>query len=274
VTRRLSALVTALAIVLALAASGCGGDSGPSPREQVASYIAGVNAIQAELDQPSRTVSRETRKLAKPKADRAEIAVKLNRAAQQIDRLRARVAAVTTPAGARKLRALVLERMQRQADLSRELAAYAMFGPAFDTALQPLGAAGAKLRTALTAKTAPAVKAAALDDYAASVDATLVRLRKLHPPAVSAPAYHSQVVALEGVRASAQALAVALRKQDATQIPTLLHRFEVAAVSNRSLAAQRAQIAAVRAYNDEVRRLDTLATRIYNERTRVQKSLE
>ena len=265
--------LSAVAAALALLAAGCGGD-GPSRRDAVAHYIEELNTIQAEAERPSLAVSQASRRLAKPQADRAAVSRKLRGAARQIDRLRERVAALSPPADARRLRLLVLELMRSEAALAREMAQFATFAPALQDALRPLGPAGAQLKTALAAKSAPAVKAAALEAYAASIAAALRRLRALQPPPVSAPAYRSQLTTLERVRAASAALALALREKRAEDLPKLLRGFEQAALSNQSLAAQRAQIAAVRAYNGRVRSLDDLTVRIYRERARLQKVLD
>ena len=202
------------------------------------------------------------------------MAVELSRAARRIDRLRGRVAALSPPAGTRRLRSLVLELMRREASLARELAAVSTFTPAFHAALRPLVPAGAQLKRALSAKGTPAAKAGALDAYAASIDSALRRLEALRPPAVSAPAYRNQVAALERVRAASTELTLALREKKSKELPALLRRFEQAAVSNQTLAAQREQIAAVRAYNHRVRGLSDLSVRIQRERLRLQKVLE
>ena len=55
--------------------------------------------------------------------------------------------------------------------------------------------------------------------------------------------------------------------------PALLHRLSEAAVANRSVAAQKAQIAAVKAYDAKVRSLNALGSRISDEEARLQKQL-
>jgi hypothetical protein len=82
-----------------------------------------------------------------------------------------------------------------------------------------------------------------------------------------------QIRTLASVRASVLALAQALRKKQSEQIAPLLHRFDVAAVMSRSISAQRAQIEAVKAYNQRIRALDKLVRAIALERARLQKLL-
>jgi len=265
--------LSAVAVALALLVAGCGG-GGPSRRDLVAAYIEKVNTIQAQLTGPSRAIARASRRLAKPNADRAAVSGQLRDAARRIDRLRVQTAALRSPAEAHRLRSLALELMTRQAALARELAALARFGPAYQTALSPLGQPIKRLKTALTTKSPPLVKAAALDSYAAAIGVALRRLGALDPPEVSAPAYRNQITALQGARSASLALALALRQKNAAAIPALLRRFELAARSNQTLAAQKMQIAAVRAYNERVSSLDDIAIRLHRERARLQKVLE
>jgi hypothetical protein len=262
------------ALVLALLLPGCGGDGGPSRRELVADYVKDVNIVQQELTAPRLAISNASRDLAQPVGDPAAVEAKLRRAARTIDRLRHRLAALQAPADAGRLRSLMLELLEREAALAREVAALAVFIPAFESTLRPLGAAGAKLKTALSAETSVDEKAAALEAYSAELGRVLRRLRPLRPPPVSAPAFESQVTTLERTRASTSALARALREKRSEDLPELLRRFDRAAVSNQSLAAQRARIQAVRAYNARVRGLDTLVIRMQRERLRLQNELE
>jgi hypothetical protein len=263
---------TATAVALALLAAGCGG-GGPSRRDVVSEYITKVNQIEVSLGAPSRAIATASRQLVRKGASHTAAEARLRGAARQIDGLRRRLAAVAAPPEARRLRSLLLDLSSREASVARELAALAAFLPAFVTALQPLADADKDLQAALKAKSPATAKAAALEKYAARVARIRHALELLRPPPVSAPGHAAQIAALTRIRSSALALAKALREQDANAIPQLLHRFNVATVSNQSLAAQRARIDAVRTYNARVHSLDALQTRIYRERTRLQKTL-
>jgi hypothetical protein len=218
-------------------------------------------------------VADASRELAKPKGDRAAAVAKLHGAARTIDVLGGQLAALTPPDEAMRLQSLLISLMRSEAALAREVAGFGSFIPAYERALQPLRAAGSTLKDALAAKSSVELKAAALDAYSAKVAAVLGRLRGLRPPPVSVPVYDTQVATLKRVRASAIALAKALREQRASDLPELLQQFSRAAVSNQSLAAQRARIRAVRAYNTRVRGVDDLIVRIERERARLQRTL-
>jgi hypothetical protein len=265
------ARVSAAAVALLLLAAGCGGES---RRDAVADYVREVNVVAAELDAPSRAVVAASGELAKENVDAVAVERKLLRAASGIERVRARLARLEAPPEARRLRALLLELATREASLAREVAALAAFLPAYAEALSPLAAAGAKLKAALAHKGPVAATADALDAYGDTVAVVLARLRALKPPPVSAALHTTQTQSLAKVRWSAAALARALRERRAAAIPGLVQRLNRAAISNQTLAAQRARIGAVRAYNARVRTLDELSIRITRERARLEEALE
>jgi hypothetical protein len=263
----------ALAVGLALLVAGCGGGGGSSRRDAVASYLDQVNRIEAGLTRPAASVAVATHELTTPHGDRTVAEHDLRSAARRIDALRRRLARVDTPAEALKLRALLLEQLDREAGLAREVAAYAAFMPAFETALHPLAPAGSRLQHSLSTKRPPAEDAAALDAYDRTLAVVVGRLRALRPPPVSAPVRTTELRTLERVRAAATALAKALRAKRASAVPGLVHDLEVAGAGNASIASQRARIAAIRAYNRRVDSLATLTARIDRERARVASSL-
>ena len=99
------------------------------------------------------------------------------------------------------------------------------------------------------------------------------RLRGLRPPPSMAPAYRTQLTTLTRVRATGAALVAALRKKQFARVAVLDRSFQTAATTSTSLASQRAQIAAVKAYNARVQAVSKLALRVDAERGRLQKSL-
>ncbi len=258
----------AVAFALALLAGGCGG--GPSRSDAVAKYIDQVNVMTAGLAPPARTVSEATRELAKPHADTAAAERKLRRAARRIEVLRRRLATVSAPPEAVRLRSLMLELLGQEGQLAGEVAGYAAFAPAYAEALRPLAPAGSRLQRTLSAKRSATAVAAALDAYARTATAAVRRLRALHPPPVAAPVRATEVRTLEHVRTAATSVARALRAKRVAEVPALVHGLEVAAAGDQTVAAQRARIAAVQAYNRQVRSLDSLTKKIYRERNRLQ----
>jgi len=100
----------------------------------------------------------------------------------------------------------------------------------------------------------------------------LSRLARLHPPPVSHPRYSTQVDTLKRMSASAGRLAAALATGNSNVAP-LLQAFDTAAGGNQSIAAQRAQIAAIREYDAQAARIDSLARSVEAERARLAQNL-
>lgn len=261
-------LTSAALIVVCLLAAGCGGNG---DRKAVSKYIEQVNAVETKLSRPMVDVSKANRDFATGKGDPAQVRLRLAKSERTIRTLERRLAALHPPKDARKLHGLLLELVRHEEGLAREVAQLAAFVPAFSSTLAPVGPAGRALKAELNSKQPVAGKAAALEAYGATLGDVLVRLRTVEPPPSSRPVYASQVMTLQRVRKAVTDLALALREKRTKDVAPLLHAFDVAAVANQSVAAQKAQIAAVRAYNARIRKLDTLTIRIARERNRLQR---
>ncbi|MGZ4388222.1 MAG: hypothetical protein ACXVZL_02450 [Gaiellaceae bacterium] len=263
--------VTVVLLAAGLLAAGCGGNSGQ--RKAVAGYITAADALQVKLAKPLLAVTKADGAFAKGKAKPGDVQRRLSAAGVQIRRLRGQLAALTPPPPARKLHTLLLRLVDREVSLTDEVGQMAGFFPRFAAALAPVAPASKTLQHVLAGKGTTAAKAAALERYSATLAGVLVQLRLLKPPPVSAPVYRTQLTTIVNVRASADALALAVRQTRSNDVRRLLHDFDLASVGNQSVAAQTAQIQAVRAYNARVRSVATLTAQIAKERTRLQKSL-
>jgi len=272
VTRALR-LGLAAAAICCLAAS-CGGGKSTARRDAVATYILRVDAIEQRLAKPILDVSKANRDFAGKRAATTASRRELVQAEATIRRLGRRLQAVHPPPDAAHLHALLLAFVGREEQIASEVATLAAFIPAFDAALKPILPAGTALRQVLARTNAGAAeKAAALDRYDAALEPVIARLQALRPPPASRPVWSGQIATLQGVRSAVAALAAGLRANKATAIPALLHRLSEAAVANRSVAAQKAQIAAVKAYDAKVKSLNALGSRISDEEARLQKQL-
>jgi hypothetical protein len=259
-------------LVLCLLLAGCGDDGN---RDAVASYIGRANTTQQRLSQPLLDVTKANRAFASRKSKQSPAAIhrRLVRSERKIRALREELAAVTAPPEARRLRTLLLALIDREADLTREVAQLVAFIPAFGRTLQPLAPAGSALKVALAGKGSAAAKADALDAYGAVGASVIVRLQRLRPPPSSQPVFRSQIRTLRRVGAAVGGLADALRAARGADVRRFLTEFNRAAVSNQSTAAQSAQIAAVKAYNARVRSLTGLLGEIARERGRLEQQL-
>jgi hypothetical protein len=267
--------VAAVALVVALCATACGGHS---QRNAVSAYLAQVNTTENKLAAPLRAVSKANEAFAKQQTS-PKARAQLTQSVGTLTTLRRRLAAVTPPPDARHLQSLLLQLIDSEISLTHELIGLSTFVPRFDAVVQPLGTAGAGLQHVLVrsakgvaaAKAVDEEKAAALRTYATGVGNAIGELHTLHPPDVWRPTYTAQLSALEQLHTTALALAAAIAGGKAAAVPGLLSRFDEAAASGQSLAAQRAQIAAVDAYNSRVQSVSVLAERVERERNRLQR---
>lgn len=256
----------------------------------LARYVAQVNAVEKQLAAPLVTVTRTLVQFAR-QSRRPHGALGLAPVGQaealratnaQIVRLRGRLAALPAPAGAQRLRTLLLKLVDRQAALTREMVKLVVFIPGFARAMAPFGPALVALEHVLSIAQArgPAAvaavyaqKATALRSFRVAAMAILRDLRRLHPPALSQPPYRAQVRALSSMADTAGRLATALGSGSATQARPLLAQFSRAAAGPTSVAAQKAQIASIRAYDAELTSLNRLAQAASRERLRLSKTV-
>lgn len=275
---------TAIAVLaLGLLLAGCGQHS--TERQAVATYLTQVNKVESALARPLATVSSTGAKFAEEQRSGGTLTNLLTgsheqallAAWSQITALRGRLAAVKAPAPAARLRGLLLQIVDGEAALTREVARLVAFLPSFSAALQPLAPATRRLEVVLSQQGAAgssatavyAAKAAALQRFKHAVDAVVTKLHGLRPPAVSRPQYENELASLRGMSVSAGRLAAALAASPQGNIQQPLAAFDHAAALNQTISAQKAQIAAVRAYDGQSTRLQQLSQAAEEERLRL-----
>lgn len=268
-----------------LAVAGCG-SSNQGPAHRQAAYVTQVNRIESRLAAPLQVVTRTSAQFAvhrtqSARATRAQEAA-LVAALGRIRQARAQLAALPAPASAAHLRALLLKLAGQQAYLTQQTARLVTFLPAFTAVMRPLAPATVRLERVLAisqANGAAAVqavyaeKAAALRTFHGSVEGVLARLRRLDPPKVSLPQYRAQIASLTGMARSATRLADVIAGGQTSAAAPLLASFDRAAASAQSRSVQRAQAAAVRGYDAEVARVNTLSADAERERLRLAQTL-
>jgi hypothetical protein len=273
VRRRHALLALALVAVLA----GCGG--GSSKHAAVRDYITRVDQVEQGMAGPIGQVTQVNRDFARSQTS-AGMHKKLVKSESTMRTLRKRLATLVAPPEAKRLQSLLLQLVNREVELTHETVQLGVFVPRYQAALKPLVAADAGLKKELgaTAKGAAATKkldaekADELDAYARAASSVIGVVEKLVPPPVWKPPYDSQLGALRGLRSTATALGQAIRTNDSAALPELLQRFDAAAVANESVAAQKRQIAAVKAYDARIRQITSLAGKVQLERARLQKT--
>lgn len=268
---------------LGLLLAGCGQQT--TQRQAVAAYLRHVDKVESGLTHPLATATSAGGQFAREEGAGGTLTnlvtssheQALRGALSRIEAVRARLAAIRAPAAAERLRRLLLEIIDGQAAMTREVAELVTFLPNFRAALTPLAPATRSLEATLSQQIAPgssatpayATKAAALRRFKRAVDGVVVAVRRLQPPAVSHPQYESQLAALEGMSTSAGRLVTALVAGSQGTIQQQLTAFDRAATLNQTISAQKAEIAAVRAYDDQSTRLANLTQAAEEERLRL-----
>lgn len=261
---RVAAAVFCLVLV-----AGCGNEK----RDSVEAYIAEVNAVQADLREPLSAVAQVNVEFSTKGAKLDRLRPRLARSEGTLRRLHARVSELRPPDEAEGLQRAFLALVEAEADLAAEVSSMASFLPKLQTALDPVAPASRRLRRALTDAQTPAEQAAELDRYRTGLTAAVERLEALDPPRALTPSRDTQVTTLRRVQASAASLAEALRANDREALPKQIAAFANAGRTGESVSAQKAQIAAIRAYNTRVAHLRDLAEKVANERVKLEESV-
>jgi hypothetical protein len=260
--------LAAAGIGIALLAAGCGGHN--SRAKAVSQYIDDVNAIQRNMQIPLADVAVRNRELqngAKLETQRP----KLEQSARTLRTLERRLDALEPPLEAERLDSLMRRAVHAEWELAHELTLVAVYAQASKAPLAHAAAAQTRVRAALTKARKPAAQAVALDGFARALDGVAAQLRRLRPPPTLAPQHRTSIRMYDQIAASARVLAAALRHGKDTARP--LHELQVATASGSSIAAQKARIAAVVAYNRRGLRAKRLFAEAQNERTRLERTL-
>lgn len=294
-------VAAAAAVAAAISVTVLGHGSGPSKqRKAVSAYIDRVNAIQNAMHAPLTRVLLAYRDFSGKGNSKRNSAAELGAAATTLRRLDRRLAAVTAPPEARTLRRQLLRLVAQQAAITNEVQRMATFAPRFAAVLNSARVANERLGHALQAVTVPkphalrgtkaevlaaeraykaqasaaaGAQADAIDAYTGALAVVLERLARLRPPAVLTPSYNAQIRAFRAIRASGRQLAAELRKANRRDVATLGRRFELSSRIAQDTAAQRAEIAAVKAYNARARAIGTTSALVQEELAKLQRNL-
>jgi len=268
--RRAGIALAAIAAVLLTA--GCGGHS--KRRDAVSTYFKQVDNVQIAMRTPLLAVEKAYKDFGRKHGPTlAQVEPRLARAEVTMREVGKRLRALQPPPDARKLHGMLIRLVNDESEIGHEVVQLAQFSPRFTAALAPLAPASKSLRAAFKSAKKAKAQAVALDAYAAALAGVLRKLRAIEAPPAFVPTLESQRTTLGRVRTSAIALADGLRKNRRKALPRLIQRFTNAGLASQGVAAQKARIAAITAYNARVSDLDTLAHQIDLERVRLQKLL-
>jgi hypothetical protein len=286
-TRRGLALTAVLVTALV---AGCGSQH-DSQRPAVASYVKQVNTIESALVNPLGAVTSAASQFSSEQSPSKSTTAglpsssperTLEQAWTRVLALRARLAAIKAPPAAQHLRTLLLELIDGQAAMTHEVGELVAFLPQYNAALASLGPAIRRLERALSRRSAYGAaavqavyhdKAAALLRFQGETGTVLHELRRLAPPAVSQPGYAAQLASVKGMGLSAGQLAAVLDSGAPSNVQPLLVQFDRAAARSSTVAVQKAEIAAIRAYDSRSTALDDLSQKVTLERLRLSNTL-
>jgi hypothetical protein len=271
---------------------------GASPEHKaMASYIKSVDAIQQQMRVRLTKTSTAYRDFAHGKVD-PKLAPELASAERTLQVLERRLVSLAAPPPAARLRRLLVQLARAQVALADEVTRLSTFVPTFGALTRRVGAAGTELSRGLTAVHPPkthkihgtkkqvaaaqakfqaeatraaTLQADAIDSYDAKLGPILSKLRALRAPIVMQPGLRTQIRALEASRRAGAALAAELRKAKRSNVVILGRRFTIASRSATTVAAQKTQIASIKAYNTRVRAIGSLQASIQSELSRLQR---
>jgi hypothetical protein len=275
------------------------GSSESASHRRVSAYIKQVDGVQQSLG------FRLTRLLAAYRGFTTgnagpRVRSQLAEAERTLRTVERRVRALEPPPEARQLHRLIVRLLALDGDVAHEVFQIATFSPEFRRVLAGAVKASRQLSTELAgvkfptphqvhgspaeiakaradyharATAAAVAQADAVEKYCAALASVLTKMRALRPPPVLAPELQTQERAFAATRKAGLTLGAGLRSSDLSQVPALSRRFSVAARSAGSVASQRAQIAAIKAYNARVRQVGALGAQIRKEVTRLQQAV-
>lgn len=269
-------------------------------RSAVSRYIVGVDGVQGQMAYALAQVMSAYRSFAVARSVSPRTEQQLRGAERTLAALESGIASLDAPPQAARLRALTLRLVREETSVTHEVDGIARFVPRFRAAIASLQQSANVLARRLAAAHGPtphalhgtpaqieqaqaqfdadatAAAAAQADAVTAYDDAVLRvihRLRGLSAPTVFAPAYESQLASLRATYTAGGRLAAELRKPKRTRVPQLSRAFAAASRISQTTAEQRAEIAAIKAYNARVRAVGSVAAAIRAELTRLQQQL-
>ena len=303
-SRRTIVLAIAAAVAVTAAAVATfinhkpGGES--KQRKAVSAYIQTVNLIQSRMGIQLVRVRTAYADLGAHSGRRTHAAAELATAGATLTKLERHLIATPAPPEAKKLRSLFVKLVAQQVALTHEVHQLAVFTPRFAVYVARLRAISARFDSAMSAIPKPTLKAArgthaqvlaaernfrvqenaaaaaqasAIDTYVGDITGLLKRLDKLQAPAVVAPSFAAERRSLHDVTVTGAQLSAEMRTEKRLHLADRIRAFTLAGREAGSLAAQRAQIAAIRAYNRRSNAVGTTQAAVQIELRRLGREL-
>ena len=241
------------------------------PDDEVAEYIDEVNATQREFSVRYGTIDRTYRAFRLSSEAAEDDLPKLEEAAQTLTELRLRIERIDAPEHAETLRSRLLAFFRQQEAVANELVDVAMYLPKLREAEAPLSSASRRLRVALANTPSIEAQGEAVKRYAVELRAVAGSLDEVPAPPLLEPSRRAYVTQLRAYASSSEALQRGIRDNDQAAVDRAVRRMQQAATAPPGTF--RAQREAIKAYNERVREVRTLALALERERQRLEREL-
>lgn len=276
-------------LLLLVVAAGCGGSTASKRRDAVNAYFDRVGRAEAKLTAQTKTIEAALSRFTPGTTTPAELRGLVSARTTIREALR-RVRTIDPPPDATRLHADLVRLLALQASVANELVWSAKFIPQLALTVKPLGDAAAALsrdlgggqsaavgagaptpssaRTGATARPGDVFRsyAAAFARYRKAIEPTAKTLDGLTAPPEFAPALTAERRAVHrSVELSAE-IERALLRRDAPAANAAIRSLFGVEAEIKGLGTQKAQAAAVRAYDARLVQIATLARRVATER--------
>ena len=196
---------------------------------------------------------------------------KLQEAARTLTELRLRIEKLEAPKEAATLRARLLAFFRQQEAVANELVDVTTYLPKLQAAEAPLAAASRRLRTSLRGTTSVEAQGEAVNRYAVELRAVAGALDDVAAPPLLEPSRAAYVRQLRAYASSSEALQRGIQSGNQAAIDSAVRRMQQAA--SAPTGTFEAQSEAIKAYNERVKKIQTLAIALESERQRLEREL-
>jgi len=241
------------------------------PRDDVSTYIEQVNDSQKDFSVRYGSINTTFQEFKlSPTAAETQLP-KLQEAARTMTALRLKVERIDAPQEAETLRARLLAFFRQEEAVATELVDVAQYLPKLREAEAPLAAASRKLRIGLRDAGSPQAQGDAVKRYAVELRTVAGQLDEVEAPPLLRPSHRAYVSQLRAYASSSEALQRGIRDNDQDAVNDAVRRMQQAA--SAPPGTFRAQAEAIKAYNERVRKIRTLAVALERERQRLEREL-
>ena len=261
-----------LALLTLVVVAGCGGtDDRAAQRDSAQHYVRAAQSAMARDAPGLRQANDAYVAYSRGKLKPAEAVTKMRAAQRTVTAVRDHVAVLDHDEPVATLHERLLRYLDLNRDLAAETTALAVYTPAAERALAPIGRVNRRLSARLDKARSTRAQTRALRQFADALDRVSGDLGALDPPPVLRPAHVDQVRRLQDTERLAAQLRTALARRDAPRVSALLKRFRAAARSGQGLPALSEQ--ARLAYEARLTRLREADVAVHRESARLQREL-